>query len=90
MFPISYVSNPNPTSQQDLTSENIDKVEAVFQISTKIPIYLEIDEEQEALSGVYFGFTARSFWQVYNDEVSKTFPRNQLRTRSVLSMASRS
>jgi phospholipase A1/A2 len=73
LFPISYVSNPNPTSQQDLTSENIDKVEAVFQISTKIPIYLEIDEEQEALSGVYFGFTARSFWQVYNDEVSKPF-----------------
>lgn len=61
LLPVSYVSNPNPTSQQDLTNDNIDNIEAVFQISTKIPIYLVIDEEQEALSGLYFGFTARSF-----------------------------
>ena len=25
------------------------------------------------MSGVYFGFTARSFWQLYNDEISKPF-----------------
>lgn len=73
LLPLSHISNPSPKAQQDLTDDNIDNTEAVFQISTKIPIYVEINEEKEALSGVYFGFTARSFWQVYNDEVSKPF-----------------
>jgi len=27
----------------------------------------------EDSSGLYFGFTAMSFWQVYNDAVSKPF-----------------
>ena len=73
LLPFSYASNPNPIAQQDLNNENIDHLESVFQISTKIPIYIDTDDELETLSGLYFGFTARSFWQVYNDEVSKPF-----------------
>lgn len=73
LLPFSYATNPNPIAQQDLNNDNIDNIEAVFQISTKIPIYIDTNDELETLSGLYFGFTARSFWQVYNKEVSKPF-----------------
>jgi len=69
LLPISHVSSPNTIGDNELTSENVDNLEAKFQVSMKIPLYL-----QEAdLSGLYFGFTATSYWQVYNDEVSKPF-----------------
>lgn len=73
LLPFSYASNPNPIAQPDLNTENVDNIEAVFQISTKIPIYVDTNDALQTLSGLYFGFTARSFWQVFNDEVSKPF-----------------
>ena len=73
LLPFSYASNPNPIAQPDLNTENVDNIEAVFQISTKIPIYIDTNDALQTLSGLYFGFTARSFWQVFNDEVSKPF-----------------
>lgn len=69
LLPITHISNPNTIGDSELTSENIDNLEAKFQVSMKIPLYLE----EQTLSGLYFGFTATSYWQVYNDAASKPF-----------------
>lgn len=69
VLPISYASDPGVESERELNSDNVDRFEAKYQISVKVPIYLE----EESASGLYMGFTAVSFWQVYNDEVSKPF-----------------
>ena len=69
ILPITYVSDPNTLSASGLNTENVDNLEAKYQISVKLPIYLE----DEGTSGLYLGFTAVSFWQVYNREVSKPF-----------------
>ena len=69
LLPITYVSNPNTTGNEDLTDENVDNKEAKFQVSAKLPLYLE----DTGFDGVYFGFTLTSFWQLYNSEASKPF-----------------
>ena len=69
LLPFTYANNPNSAGQVDLNQGNIDNQEAKFQISIKIPIYSLGDTN----TGWYFGFTAKSFWQVYNSEVSKPF-----------------
>ncbi len=69
ILPYTYVSSPNSMGNEDLTDENVDNNEAKFQISTKLPLYLE----DSGFDGVYFGFTLTSFWQLYNSEVSKPF-----------------
>lgn len=69
LLPITYITNPNAAGDGDLTEDNIDNKEAKFQISVKLPLYLE----ETGFDGVYFGFTLTSFWQLYNSEVSKPF-----------------
>lgn len=69
ILPITYVTNPNSTGNQDLTPENVDNSEAKFQLSVKLPLYLK----ESSADGLYFGFTLTSFWQLYNSEVSKPF-----------------
>lgn len=69
LLPFSYIRNPNTLSATGLNTENVDNIEAKYQISVKLPIYIE----DEGTSGLYMGFTAVSFWQVFNSEVSKPF-----------------
>ena len=69
LLPITYVSNPSSVASEELTNENIDNKEAKFQVSAKLPLYLE----DTGFDGVYFGFTLTSFWQLYNSEASKPF-----------------
>ncbi|WP_420933386.1 phospholipase A [Alteromonas sp. A081] len=69
LLPFTHIKNPNPDGNQDLTEENVDHKEAKFQLSMKLPLYLE----DTGFDGLYFGFTLTSFWQVYNSEVSKPF-----------------
>ncbi|MBU2979130.1 phospholipase A [Alteromonas sp. C1M14] len=69
ILPITYVTNPNSAGNQDLTPENVDNKEAKFQLSVKLPLYLQDD----SANGMYLGFTVTSFWQLYNSEVSKPF-----------------
>ncbi len=69
ILPITYVTNPNSAGNQDLTPENVDSKEAKFQLSVKLPLYLQ----EDTADGMYLGFTVTSFWQVYNSEVSKPF-----------------
>jgi len=51
--------------------DNLEDVEAKFQISLKVPlnhesIFIEGD-------GLYFGFTLQAWWQIYADNISKPF-----------------
>jgi phospholipase A1 len=69
LLPFTYVKDPNSAGNQDLTEENVDSKEAKFQVSMKLPLYLE----DTGFDGLYFGFTLTSFWQLYNSEVSKPF-----------------
>lgn len=69
ILPITYVSNPNTLSVDELNDENVDNIEAKYQISVKLPLYVE----ENSTSGLYMGFTAKSYWQVYNSDVSKPF-----------------
>ncbi|GBL04737.1 phospholipase A [Glaciecola sp. KUL10] len=72
LLPITFVKDPNPLSVDGLTEENVDNFEAKYQVSVNLPIYIE----DESASGLYFGLTLRSFWQVYNSDVSKPFREN--------------
>ncbi|GAA0854421.1 phospholipase A [Aliiglaciecola litoralis] len=69
ILPVSYVSDLNPADVTELDQQNIDNFEAKYQLSVKLPIYLKDD----SVSGLYMGFTAVSFWQVYNSQASKPF-----------------
>ncbi|QPG07135.1 phospholipase A [Salinimonas marina] len=69
ILPISYVTNPNSVGNEELTPNNVDNKEAKFQLSVKLPVYLQHD----TTDGLYVGFTLTSFWQLYNSEVSKPF-----------------
>lgn len=69
ILPFSYVGNPNTLSASGLNTENVDNIEAKYQISVKLPLY----QVENSTSGLYMGFTAVSYWQVYNGEASKPF-----------------
>ncbi|KXI29561.1 phospholipase A [Paraglaciecola hydrolytica] len=69
ILPVSWASNPNDIDIDGLGDLNLDNFEAKYQISIKFPLYLH----EENTSGLYFGFTAMSFWQVYNGKISKPF-----------------
>lgn len=71
LLPISYQTNPNQLGSDGFTQDNIEHLESRFQISVKMPVY-QLDGGHP-LEGLYFGFTALSHWQVYNDEISKPF-----------------
>jgi len=69
ILPVTYVSRPNTVVIDLLNSDNVDPIEAKYQISVKLPLYIE----QDSASGLYLGFTAKSYWQVYNSDTSKPF-----------------
>jgi len=72
LLPISYIKDPNPLSVDGLTEENVDNLEAKYQVSVSVPLMLQDD----TTNGLYFGFTLKSYWQVYNTDVSKPFREN--------------
>jgi phospholipase A1 len=52
-------------------SKNFEEVEAKFQISLKVP--LNHDDLFVRNDGLFFGFTLKSWWQIYSDNISKPF-----------------
>lgn len=72
LLPITFAKSPNPLSVDGLTLENIDRFEAKYQLSINLPLYLLDDN----VSGVFFGMTLQSFWQVFNSDTSKPFREN--------------
>ncbi len=63
--------NPEPFREQynDSTIE-LDDTEAKFQISIKMPLAIGLFEDK---MDIFAAYTNRSFWQVYNDDLSSPF-----------------
>jgi phospholipase A1 len=63
--------NRAPFEQQNPGENNdLDRWEAKFQISLKVPLVYDIFKDNGHL---YFGYTNRSFWQVYDKDRSRPF-----------------
>jgi phospholipase A1 len=71
ILPYTYVTEQNPIYSTTNDSELADHEEAKFQISFKFPL----NERPLLVNGdaLHFGFTLKSFWQLYNDEASAPF-----------------
>lgn len=82
VLPFSHNANPNqsPWREQDVFPEvdrPVQHKEAKLQLSLKVPLWhrdLFFDND-----GLYFGFTFKSFWQVYHNAVSKPFRETNYR-----------
>ena len=73
ILPLTFTDNVNRDAYSgiDNWSENIESVEAKFQLSLKVPLnHASLFLEDDA---VYFGLTIQSWWQVYSDNISKPF-----------------
>jgi len=75
LIPASYLDEPNEkpfeTGFGDVASdEDLDHVEAKFQLSIKFSLAESLLTHRDR---IYFGFTALSFWQSYNRNVSAPF-----------------
>tara|TARA_R110002096_G_scaffold337038_4_gene530377 strand:+ start:74 stop:1129 length:1056 start_codon:yes stop_codon:yes gene_type:complete len=75
LIPISYNRSPNNQPFVDTLSvlsreDELDHSESTFQVSLKFSLADNLFLEQDEL---FFGFTAKSFWQVYNNDISSPF-----------------
>jgi len=73
ILPISYTNKVNRDVYDGINDwgEHITNNEAKFQISIKVPLNKE--NLFTLYDGVFFGFTLKSWWQVYSDGISKPF-----------------
>jgi phospholipase A1 len=72
-LPLTWASNPNNEpfeAKSNNSGEELDNLEAQFQISLKLPIAEGVFTENDAIFG---GFTLKAFWQVYNTDISAPF-----------------
>ncbi len=74
-IPVSYNRTPNDEPFRDVTGalpidDELDRFESTFQVSLKFTLAdgLLLDSDE-----LMFGFTAKSFWQVYNKDASAPF-----------------
>ena len=75
ILPVVYSSNANdspqtPTQPAPLLPGPLDETEAEFQLSFKLKLWEDILGGSSAL---WLGYTQRSFWQVYNEDLSRPF-----------------
>ncbi len=71
LIPFSYSKNPdNVRNQQAENLTPLDNLETKFQISLKAPLFNDIFSKQDSL---HFGFTIKSYWQMYNSKYSSPF-----------------
>lgn len=82
VLPATHNSKPNQSPYQSqntfpTTVKAVKEEEAKLQISFKVP--LSYDDILFPHDGLYFGFTLKSFWQVYNEDTSKPFRETNYR-----------
>lgn len=74
ILPYTYSENINTSVYSEIEdfnlSESFKNEEIKFQLSVKFPILKSIFKEEDKL---YFGFTMKSFWQIYAAEASRPF-----------------
>jgi len=73
ILPASISNGINKTAYKSFGewSENLEDIEAKFQLSIKVP--LNTKSILNHGDGLYFGFTLQSWWQVYSKNISKPF-----------------
>ena len=70
-LPISYMRSTNNKPFNAIDEDvDLDNWEAVFQISFKLPIVYDLFDSD---SDLFFGYTSRSWWQMYNSDLSSAF-----------------
>lgn len=73
VLPLTYADQPNDdvfdVGSSDF-GEDLDNLEIQFQLSLKAPLAEDLLMEGDVL---FFGFTVRSFWQAYNQDISAPF-----------------
>lgn len=76
ILPYTYNSKPNQVAYEQEDGV-IDEEEAKLQISLMVPLtYTDLLVPND---GVYFGFTLKSFWQLYNKDISAPFRETNYR-----------
>ncbi len=72
ILPVTYTDSVNHEAYEDTGwSDALKHAEAEFQISFKVPLnYNDLMFEND---GLFFGFTMRSYWQVYAGSISRPF-----------------
>jgi phospholipase A1 len=68
-----YNSDPNTDpyrERADDSDTDLDNVEAQFQVSIKVPLAIELFKNKMDIFGAY---TVRSYWQMYNKDLSAVF-----------------
>ena len=69
----AYNPDPNNEPYREATGDpnlELDKVESQFQVSIKVPLAIDLFKNKV---DIFTAFTMRSFWQVYNDDISAPF-----------------
>ena len=69
----SYNDKPNNDPWREVSGDpnlELDNVEAQFQVSIKVPLAIDLFKDK---MDIYAAYTVRSFWQVYNNELSSPF-----------------
>ena len=69
----NYNSDPNNEPWREATGDpnfELDNVEAQFQVSIKVPLAVDLFKNK---MDIYAAYTVRSYWQVYNSDISAPF-----------------
>lgn len=69
ILPLSWNQRPNDR-YESIFGNRYDKAEIKFQLSLKIPVWDEVFGDGSLLA---FGYTQQSWWQAYNERVSRPF-----------------
>ncbi len=77
ILPFSYNTSPNQAPFEFAGDELMQKAEVKMQLSFKIPLtQRDLLKTGDAL---YFGFTMKAFWQLYNSDISSPFRETNYR-----------
>lgn len=69
-MPVAYANKTNEVPFSTLNQPPLEKLEVKLQISTRVKISEKILGEKMDL---WFGYTQKTFWQLYNDDLSAAF-----------------
>lgn len=75
-MPVAYNSQPNTAPFTTATPLKLDENEVKFQISTRIKV---TDDLLHQNGDIWFGYTQKTFWQLYNSEESAPFRETNYR-----------
>ena len=70
MLPLAHNSSPNEDPIQDAIDQDVLENEVKFQLSLKTKLWQDVLDRDMDL---WFGYTQKSFWQLYNSEDSAPF-----------------